>query len=105
MGFDPDFRISAWWPEREDLSIEFTRLLGAAQEGGSTIAECCVAAGRIDVSDDRSWYREWKKLADANRERGDAALGQGLVLSARSNWLRAIGYYQSAGYPFDHGDE
>lgn len=105
MGFEPDLRVSAWWPEREDLSIEFTRLLGAAQEGGSTIAECCVIASRIDASDDRSWYREWKKLADASRERGHAALSQGHVLTARSNWLRAIGYYQSAVYPFDLGDE
>jgi dienelactone hydrolase len=105
MGFEPDLRVSAWWPEREDLSIEFTRLLGAAQEGGSTIAECCVAASRIDVSDDRSWYREWKKLADASRERGYAALSHGHVLSAKSNWLRAIGYYQSAAHPFDHADE
>ena len=37
----------------EDLSIEFTRLLGAAQEGGSTVAECCVTASRIDLSDDQ----------------------------------------------------
>jgi dienelactone hydrolase len=105
MGFEPDFRISAWWPEREDLSTEFTRLLGVAQEGGSTIAECYVTASRIDASDDCSWYREWKKIADASRERGLAALAQGHVLSARSNWLRAIGYYQSAAFPFEHADE
>src|ERR1700743_2305864 len=98
MGFEPDFRISAWWPEREDLSIEFTRLLGAAQEGGSTIAECYVTASRIAAADDCSWYDEWMNIADASCERGRAALAQGHVLSAKSNWLRAIGYYQSAGY-------
>jgi dienelactone hydrolase len=105
MGFEPDFRISAWWPEREDLSTEFTRLLGAAQEGGSTIAECCITASRIVASDDHSWYREWKEIADANCERARAALAQGHVLSAKRNWLRAIGYYQSAAYPFEHDDE
>jgi len=93
------------WPEREDLSNEFTRLLGAAQEGGATVAECCVVASRIDSSDDQSWYREWKRIADANYDRGNAARDQGHVLTARSNWLRAINYYQSAAFPFDHDDE
>jgi dienelactone hydrolase len=105
MGFELDLRASAWWPEREDLSIEFTRLLGAGQEGGSAFAECCAAACRIDISDEHSWYGEWKKLADASSERARAALRQGHVLTARSNWLRAIGYYQSAAYPFDFDDE
>jgi dienelactone hydrolase len=105
MGFELDLQTRAWWPEREDLSIEFTRLLGAAQEGGATVAECCVAASRINSSDDHSWYREWKRVADASYERGNAARDQGHVLTARSNWLRAIGYYQSAAFPLDGEDE
>ena len=105
MGFEVDAQRWAWWPEREDLSIEFTRLLGAAQEGGATVAECCVAASRIDPGDDRSWYREWKRVADVNCERGNAARDNGHMLTAKSNWLRAIGYYQSAAFPFDHDDE
>jgi dienelactone hydrolase len=105
MKFEVDPRGRAYWPEREDLSIEFTRLLGAAQEGGSTVAECCVTASRIDSSDDNSWYREWKKIADASYERGNAALRAGNILTAKSNWLRAISYYQSAAFPFDHADE
>src|ERR1700761_2347415 len=104
MGFEADFRISAWWPERDDLSIEFTRLLGAAQEGGSTISECRVAASRIDSADDNSWYREWKRIADRNYQRGNAARDDGHVLTARSNWLRAINYYQSAAFPLDRED-
>jgi dienelactone hydrolase len=104
MGFELDPRGWAWWPEREDLSIEFTRLLGAAQEGGSTFAECCVTASRIDLSDDHSWFREWKRIADASYERGNAALCQGHVLTAKSNWLRAINYYQSAAFPLDRDD-
>jgi dienelactone hydrolase len=105
MGFDVDLQSWAWWPEREDLSIELTRLLGAAQEGGSTLAECYVAATRIDSSDDHSWYREWTRLADANYQRGNAARDNGHLLTAKSNWLRAISYYQSAALPFDHTDE
>lgn len=102
MGFELDLR---GWPEREELSIEFTRLLGAAQEGGSTVAECHLTAGRIDFSDDNSWYREWKRIADTSYERGNAALSRGNILTAKSNWLRAIGYYQSAAFPFDSEDE
>jgi dienelactone hydrolase len=103
MGFDLDLR-GALWPEREDLSIEFTRLLGAAQEGGATVAECIVAASRIDITDDQSWFREWKRLADASCARGNDARDQGHLLSARSNWLRAINYYQSAAFPLDRDD-
>src|SRR5215470_777053 len=105
MGLGPDISRWAMWPDREDLSIEFTRLLGAAQEGGSAVAECCVAASRIDSSDDHSWYREWKRVADASYERGNAARDEGHVPTARSNWLRAIGYYQSAAFPFDGENE
>jgi hypothetical protein len=101
---EPDLLGWTLWPEREDLSIELLRLLGAAQAGGATIAECRVTAGRIDPSDDHSWYREWKHIADTNRERGDVALREGHVLTAKSNWLRAINYYQSAAFPFDRDD-
>jgi dienelactone hydrolase len=101
------FGLQGWahWPQREDLSIEFIRLLGAAQEGGSTVAECYATAGRIDFLDDNSWYSEWKAIADANYERGNIALNRGYVLTAKSNWLRALNYYQSAAFPFDRADE
>jgi len=99
-----DLLGSASWPEREDLSIELLKLLGAAQAGGSTIAECRVTASRIDPSDDHSWYREWKSIADVNRERGNAALREGHVLTAKSNWLRAVNYYRTAAFPFDRDD-
>ena len=93
---------TSWaWPEREDLSFEFTRLLGAAQDGGSTVAECLTASDGIDISDDWSWYREWKKLADTNRKRGDTALAAGNTTTARSNWLRAMNYYLAAIFPFE----
>ena len=41
------------WPDNEEFSIEFMRLLGAAQEGGSMISECFLAASRIDPKDAR----------------------------------------------------
>lgn len=101
---EPDQLGWAQWPEREDLSIEYLRLLGSAQEGGATTAECRRTAERIDPSNDQSWYREWMSIADVNCRRGHAALRDGHVLTAKSNWLRAINYYQSAALPFDRED-
>jgi len=105
LEFRRGFRAWAFWPEREDLAIEFARLLGAAQEGGSTVAECMETACRIDFSDDMSWYRAWMKIADSSDERASVALGNGKIVTARSNWLRAMNYYQAAALPFDSGDD
>lgn len=98
-----DLNPDGWicWPEREDLSLEFMRLLAAAQEGGATVSECWLTASRVDFTDDDSWYREWTHTADASNERGFAAFADGYLVTARSNWLRAINYYQAAAYPFD----
>jgi dienelactone hydrolase len=104
VGADVDSAGWSYWPDNEDLSNEFARLLGAAQEGGSTISECFLTASRIDPQDEDSWYQEWKRTADANHERGNTALSRGHVLTAQSNWLRAINYYQAAAYPFDAAD-
>jgi dienelactone hydrolase len=105
MGLEVDLQDWGDWSGRDDLSIEFMRLLGAAQEGGATVAECFTVARRINFSDDLSWYREWKKTADASYRRGNDAFDSGHLLTARSNWLRAISYYQAAVAPLDHDDE
>jgi dienelactone hydrolase len=98
-----DLSPEGWihWPERADLSREFMRLLATAQDGGSTVSECWLTASRIDFADDDSWYQEWTETADANNARAEAALAEGKLVTARSNWLRAINYYQAAAYPFD----
>ncbi|WP_249128590.1 alpha/beta hydrolase family protein [Bradyrhizobium lablabi] len=72
------------------------RLLGAAQEGGSTVSECFVTVSRINLNERDSWLREWKRTADANHERAKKALSDGHLLTAKSNWLRAISYYLTA---------
>ncbi|WP_291696320.1 S9 family peptidase [Bradyrhizobium sp.] len=64
-----------------------------------------MTASCIDVADDVSWFRAWKNLADVNCNRGNVALSRGHRLTARSNWLRAINYYQAAAFPFDREDE
>ncbi|NOJ38809.1 alpha/beta hydrolase family protein [Bradyrhizobium australiense] len=94
------------WPDSEEFSIEFMRLLGMAQEGGSLISECFLVASRIDPRDGGdSWYREWLRMADINRERAKAAFDRGHVLTAQSNWLRAINYYQASAFEFDAADK
>ena len=35
------------WPDNEDYSLQFMRVLGSAQEGGSTISECFLTASHI----------------------------------------------------------
>lgn len=93
------------WPDNEEFSIEYMRLLGAAQEGGSMISECFLAASRIDPKDGGdSWYREWMRMADLSNERANAAFTSGHVLTAQSNWLRAINYYQASAFGFDVPD-
>ena len=93
----------AFWPE--DLWADFVKLLAAAQEGGSSIAECLLAAKKICQGDDASWHIQWKTLAQTNRKRGDAALASGYISTARRNWLRAINYYGASALPLDSADE
>ena len=93
------------WSGSEEYLTEFQRLLGTAQEGGSMVAECFLVASRLDPNDRvNSWYREWTGLADLSRERGTAAFARGHVLTAQSNWLRAINYYQASTFAFDPAD-
>ncbi|MDB5501824.1 MAG: hypothetical protein JWR89_1726 [Tardiphaga sp.] len=84
------------WPGNEDYSFQFMRVLGAAQEGGSTVSECLLAASGIDPACEESWFRQWKKAADFNKARGDIALARRHVKTALSNWLRAANYYRTA---------
>ena len=84
------------WPDNEDYSLQFMRVLGAAQEGGSTISECFLTASRIVPGDDESWHRAWTSIADLNKARGDAALEAGHLHSALGNWLRASNYYRTS---------
>jgi dipeptidyl aminopeptidase/acylaminoacyl peptidase len=94
----PFFDPRGWvqWPNNEHYSFQFLRLLGAAQEGGSTVSECLLAASGIDPACEESWYRQWKKAADLNKTRGDIALARGHIKTASSNWLRAANYYRTA---------
>jgi dienelactone hydrolase len=102
----PHFEPSGWvqWPERDELSSEFAKLLGAAQENASTVSECFLAASRIDPSDPQSWCREWTRLGDASRRHATEALKSGHTLTAHGNLLRAINYYQTATVLFEQDE-
>jgi dienelactone hydrolase len=84
------------WPQSEEFSSQFIRVLRASQGDGSTISECFLAARAIDPRDLDSWFRAWKKIADINRKRADIALRSGHTQTALSNWLRATNYYRTA---------
>ncbi len=94
----PRFDQRGWtqWPQNEEYSFHFMKVLGSAQEGGSSISECFMTASRIASGDDEGWYSEWKRIADVNKERGDSALSNGHTFTAQGNWLRASNYYRTA---------
>ena len=95
----------ARWLDNEELSTEFLKLLAAAQEGGSMISECFLVANRIDPHDrSNSWHREWLAIADRNAARANAALERGHILTAQSNWLRAVNYYQASTFVLEADD-
>jgi hypothetical protein len=92
--------LSTLWPDRQDFATEFMTILAASQEGGATIAECLKAAGRISEGSDESWYRAWRSTAEINKLRANAAIKNGNIATAQSNWLRAINYHRASTFPF-----
>lgn len=96
-----EFDDKGWpaWPEREDLSAEFIKLLAAAQEGGSSVSECWLTLSKIDLASESSWSGEWIKTAELNEARAEHALLGGNMITARRNWLRATTYFHAAARP------
>jgi hypothetical protein len=63
----PCYSDAGWlqWPDDEAYSFHFMRMLGAAQEGASTISECFFAARLITPGGENSarpnaLWRAWK---------------------------------------------
>lgn len=84
------------WPDQPELSFQFARALGAAQENASTISECFLAASRMTTGDTESWYREWRRLGQVHHKKAEDAEAKGRLASAMSGWLRAANYYRSS---------
>src|SRR4029078_9108496 len=82
------------WPQYPWMSYQFRRALGETQEGGGAVSECFLAASRMIPGDKESWYREWKRIADQNLQRGNEERAKGHVQTAMNCWLRASEYYR-----------
>ncbi|KJC60300.1 hypothetical protein UP10_13145 [Bradyrhizobium sp. LTSPM299] len=102
-----EFDDKGWpcWPDREDLSAEFIRLLAAAQEGGATVSECWLTLSRINLASVSSWSEEWIKTAELNEARAELSFQNGNLITARRNWLRAMTYFHAAARPLESLDD
>jgi hypothetical protein len=99
---DPSFpEMPEWgwrpWPDSEEYSYFFVRVLATAQGGAATISECISASKNIVPGDGESWFRAWNQLAETNRARADRAFERRSLQAATSNWLRASNYYRTSG--------
>ncbi|MCX4166244.1 MULTISPECIES: S9 family peptidase [Paraburkholderia] len=92
------------WLGEPELSFQFARTLGGAQEGASLISECFAAASRMTPGDTESWYREWQVFAQKSEWRAEEAFARGRFRTASSNWLRASNYYRSSEFYLAHDD-
>lgn len=94
----PRYEGQGWthWPDHPELSLQFLRALGAAQEGAGTISECFLTASRMVPGDLESWYQEWQRVAEVNVQRACAALSGGHLHTAKTNFLRASSYFRSS---------
>lgn len=91
-------RCDKWlrWPDHEEHSLEFLRILAVADDGGSTVRDCFAAADGIIPGNDESWYLAWLAAGQACRERAEVASDAGNGATARANWLRASNYFRTA---------
>lgn len=92
------------WPDFPMWSYQFRRGLGETQEGGGSVSESFQAASRMTPGDDESWHREFMRVADRNLERGNLAITEGHIQTAKNCWLRAADYYRQAEF-WLHGDD
>lgn len=95
---EPHYEPYGWhhWNEYPWMSYQFRRALGETQEGGGAVSECFLAASRMIPGDKESWYKEWKRIADSNNNRGDDEEKAGHIQTAQNCWLRAANYYRHA---------
>lgn len=92
------------WPDEPWFSYQFRRALGEAGVGGGTVSESFLAASRMNPVDSESWHREWRRVADASRERAQTAERHRYFVTARDCFLRAANQYRSAEFWLDPAD-
>jgi len=97
-GSAPRYEPYGWvqWPDHHWMSYQFRRGLGETQQGGGSISECFLAASRMVPGDKESWHKEWTRVAESNRIRGDEAEAKGHIETAKNCWIRATDFYRNA---------
>jgi hypothetical protein len=82
----------------DDDGFEFERLnlLGAAYRGLSDVGEVLVTLDAIPNADKDAWVQEFGALGDRTRAHADGCLRRGHRESARTAYLRACTYFQTA---------
>src|SRR5689334_1720339 len=82
----------------DDDGFEFERLnlLGAAYRGLSDVGEVLVTVDEIPNADKDAWVARFGALGDRTRAHADDCLAKGHRESARSAYLRACTYFQTA---------
>jgi hypothetical protein len=68
--------------------------LGEAWTGMTDIGEVLETAKRVDIHDQRSWTREWRKTAERLAGQAAEAEAAGHAASAGELWLRTASYWR-----------
>jgi pimeloyl-ACP methyl ester carboxylesterase len=82
----------------DDSEMDFALVLivGATMNHGCEIGEAFYTAAQIEEGDAASWQAEWIKMAQRVQARGEQCLADGHTVSARSQFMRACGYFRGA---------
>lgn len=88
----------------DDFEFMLSLALGATYHQGADVGECLTTAARIGDGDFEEWYREWKATADRLAAAAKSSEMGGRRFSARSAWLRAATYYDTAAFFLDSTD-
>src|SRR5262245_54205033 len=89
---------------RGNFDFQFARVLGSAADGGAALGECYETASRIVDEDMESFTVAWSSTAERIELLADKSLAGGHRVSAREAYLRASGYWRTAGFYLPHSD-
>lgn len=80
------------------FSAQALRVGSCINHGGAELGELIVTAQEIPAGDEKSWWREWKAVAQRVEVLGRASLAAGHEVSGREALQRASNYYRTAEY-------
>jgi pimeloyl-ACP methyl ester carboxylesterase len=79
-----------------EMDFALVLIVGATMNHGAEIGEVFYTVAQIDEGSAGSWQAEWLRMAERVQARGEACLAGGHTVSARSQFMRACGYYRGA---------